>query len=249
MKRLTLLLVLCVAVVWLGAQPPAAVFTADQAAAGRVVYEANCASCHMNDLAGRNEAPQLAGANFMNTWRGRTTRDLFEFTQSTMPPTGANLTADQYLAVTAFILQTNGGQAGAQPLTPTTAQPIGRIANGIATASAQVGSGAPGRQAAGAPQTTTADSPGRGGQAGQGSRGATAPAGPLGVTVAGDVKNFVPVTDDMLRNQDPGDWLMARRTYQGWSYSPLAQITKENARELQLQWVWPMNEGQGNEAS
>src|SRR5215831_20075347 len=127
MKRLTLLLVLCVAVVWLGAQPPAAVFTADQAAAGRVVYEANCASCHMNDLAGRNEAPQLAGANFMNTWRGRTTRDLFEFTQSTMPPTGENLSAGQYLAVTAYILQANGAPAGEAALTATTAVPIGNV--------------------------------------------------------------------------------------------------------------------------
>ena len=47
----------------------------------------------MPDLAGRNEAPQLAGNNFMNTWRNRTTRDLFEFIQSTMPPTGENLSA------------------------------------------------------------------------------------------------------------------------------------------------------------
>ena len=55
------------------------------------VYQASCASCHLPDLAGRNEAPQLAGNNFMNTWRTRTTRDLFEFIQSTMPPTGENL--------------------------------------------------------------------------------------------------------------------------------------------------------------
>src|SRR6266550_9289499 len=88
-------------------QPPASVFTAEQAAAGRVAYQANCASCHLPDLAGRNEAPQLAGNNFMNTWRTRTTKDLFEFIQSTMPPTGENLSAAQYLAVTAYILQAN----------------------------------------------------------------------------------------------------------------------------------------------
>src|SRR3954471_18474207 len=104
-------------IVLVHAQPPAGVFTADQAAAGRAVYQANCASCHLPDLAGRNEAPQLAGNNFMNTWRARTARDLFEFTQSTMPPTGANLGAEQYLAVTAFILQANGAQPGTQALT------------------------------------------------------------------------------------------------------------------------------------
>src|SRR3954468_9950750 len=111
----------------LGAQQPAGVFTADQASSGRAVYQASCASCHMADLAGRNEAPQLAGNNFLNTWRERTTRDLFEFTQSTMPPTGANLSAEQYLAVTAYLLQANGAQPGSQPLTTTTAQTIAAV--------------------------------------------------------------------------------------------------------------------------
>jgi mono/diheme cytochrome c family protein len=34
-----------------------------------------------------------------------------------------------------------------------------------------------------------------------------------GLTVTGQVKNYVPVTDAMLRNPDPGDWLMIRRDY------------------------------------
>src|SRR5262249_49171954 len=108
-----------------GQQPGAPVYTAEQATAGRVVYQASCASCHMPDLAGRNEAPQLAGNNFMNTWRSRSTRDLFEFIQSTMPPTGETLSADQYLVVTAYILQVNGAVAGGQALTPATSAPIG----------------------------------------------------------------------------------------------------------------------------
>ena len=37
-----------------------AVFTAAQATAGQSAYQANCASCHLADLAGQNEAPQLA---------------------------------------------------------------------------------------------------------------------------------------------------------------------------------------------
>ena len=37
---------------------------------------------------------------------------------------------------------------------------------------------------------------------------------PLGLLVAGQVKNYVPVTDEMLRNSAPGDWLMVRRNYQ-----------------------------------
>ena len=39
----------------------APIFTAAQAAAGQASYQANCASCHLPDLAGQNEAPQLAG--------------------------------------------------------------------------------------------------------------------------------------------------------------------------------------------
>ena len=41
-------------------QPAAAPFTTQQAATGRTTYQASCAGCHVADLAGRNEAPQLA---------------------------------------------------------------------------------------------------------------------------------------------------------------------------------------------
>ena len=228
-------------------QPPASgVHTAAQATAGRAAYQANCASCHMPDLAGRSEAPPLAGPNFMNSWRNRTTRDLFEFIQSTMPPDGSNLTADQYLAVTAFILESNGAPAGAQPLTATTAAPIGSIASGAAPADAGSGRGPrPPSDAAGQPAGGRGQG-GRGGGQAPGGRGAEA-RGPLGVTVEGAVKNYVPVTDEMLRNPDPGDWLMVRRNYMGWSHSPLTQVTRDNVKDLQLAWVWAMNEGGANE--
>jgi len=227
------------------------VFTADQAAAGRAIYQTSCASCHLPDLAGRNEAPQLAGANFMNTWRARTTRDLFEYISSAMPPSGENLGAEPYLAITAFILQANGAQAGTQAFTPTTAAPIGSVATGARTVDGAAG--ARGFQPSGNPQAENAAGAGRGGgrgAAGQGpggGRGGAPNAGALGLTVEGTVKSYVPVTDEMLRSQDAGDWLMARRNYQGWSNSPLTQITRDNVKDLQLTWAWAMNEGQTNE--
>ena len=52
-----------------------------------------------------------------------------------------------------------------------------------------------------------------------------------------------PVTDAMLRDPDPGDWLIYRRTYDGWGHSPLDQITRENVGGLQLAWVWAMGDG------
>src|SRR5690606_29346510 len=64
-----------------------------------------------------------------------------------------------------------------------------------------------------------------------------------GVTIAGTVENFVPITDNMLRNPDPEDWLMWRGNYSAWSYSPLEQINPDNVGDLQLEWVWTMHDG------
>src|ERR1019366_10755426 len=69
---------------------------------------------------------------------------------------------------------------------------------------------------------------------------------PRGITVAGEVKNYVPVTDAMLRNPDPGDWLMLRRDYKATSYSPLNQITSQNVNDLRLVWSWAMDERASN---
>jgi len=68
------------------AQLPAAPFTSAQAAAGQTAYTTNCSSCHAADLGGRNEAPQLAGSNFMSSWGTRTTGELLNLIQTTMPP-------------------------------------------------------------------------------------------------------------------------------------------------------------------
>ena len=43
---------------------------------------------------------------------------------------------------------------------------------------------------------------------------------------------FVPVTDEMLRNPSPDDWLMYSRTYDAQRFSPLKQITRENVSQL-----------------
>ena len=79
------------------------------------------------------------------------------------------------------------------------------------------------------------------------SRGGSSPAGRTGVTVAGTVPGFVPVTDAILRKPKPADWLMIRRDYSATSYSPLTQITAANASKLELAWMWPMREGGTNQ--
>ena len=54
---------------------------------------------------------------------------------------------------------------------------------------------------------------------------------------------FVPVTDAMHENPAPGDWLMWRRTQNGWGYSPLDQINRDNVGELRMVWTRALREG------
>ena len=61
------------------------------------------------------------------------------------------------------------------------------------------------------------------------------------------IDNISPVTEEMLLNPPEGDWLMWRRTYDGWGYSPLDQINKENVDDLRLAWAWSMTPGRTQE--
>ncbi len=57
--------------------------------------------------------------------------------------------------------------------------------------------------------------------------------------------DFRPVTDAMLQNPAPSDWLTWRRTLDGWGYSPLDQVTRENVDELQMVWTRALANGNG----
>ncbi len=220
-----------------GQQPAAATgpFTAAQADAGRAAYQKNCAGCHGGDLGGRNDASQLAGSLFMGSWGGRTTSDLVGFMQGAMPPGNAGgLGEATYLNIAAFILDSNGARPGPQPLTATATVGIRSIATGQLRAQAAAG-GRGGRGAGAAADDRPIPLGGR----------ADPPAPPArrGLTVAGQVKNYVPLTDAMMRNPDPNDWLMIRHDYRANNYSALNQISTQNVKDLQLRWVWAMNEG------
>jgi alcohol dehydrogenase (cytochrome c) len=193
--------------------------TLQQAEAGRTVYQARCSSCHAPDLGG-NEAPQLSGSNFMSSWGNRTARELVTYIQASIPPPGnaGGLGEENSVNVSAFILAANGATPGNQALTAAATFPIRSVATGSPAIALLPGGHV-----------------------------STGPAGgPRGLTVTGDVKNYVPVTDAMLRDPDPGDWLMIRRNYKAWSYSPLTEINASNVKELQLAWSWAMNDGAGS---
>src|SRR5262245_580769 len=54
---------------------------------------------------------------------------------------------------------------------------------------------------------------------------------------------YVPVTDEMLWKPDPANWLSWRRTLDGWGYSPLDQIDRNNVSRLKMVWGRGMASG------
>jgi alcohol dehydrogenase (cytochrome c) len=62
-----------------------------------------------------------------------------------------------------------------------------------------------------------------------------------GLSPAQGIVDYSPVTDERLVSPEAGNWLMFRRTYDGWGYSPLDEIDTRNVDELQP--VWTVNTG------
>ena len=112
----------------------AAIFTAEQATTGKAAYGRSCGACHMPDLGGTPDAPPLAGSGFLDTWRARTTKDLFDFMSGTMPPGGSSMNAETYAAILAYVLQSNGAVPGTTPLEPSTVVPLDRVTPAVVTA-------------------------------------------------------------------------------------------------------------------
>ena len=73
---------------------------------------------------------------------------------------------------------------------------------------------------------------------------ATPGPGPL----PGVLANYAAVTTERLRNPENENWLLFRRTYDGWGYSPLAQITPANIGRLQLVWSLSTGQVEGHQA-
>ena len=96
------------------AQLASAEYAAEEAAAGRALYDRACAACHMPNLSGSFEAPELAGPTFRGAWGGRPVEDLLELVRVTMPPGGGgSLAPEEYAAIVAYVLRRNGFAPGA----------------------------------------------------------------------------------------------------------------------------------------
>ena len=93
------------------------IYTDEQARQGGQDYLKECASCHGMNLAGRGQAPPLAGAEFQSAWNGMTVGLLFETIQSSMPADKpGQLSQEENAGILAYILQKNKFPSGQTPL-------------------------------------------------------------------------------------------------------------------------------------
>src|SRR3984893_9531414 len=95
--------------------------------------------------------------------------------------------------------------------------------------------------------TAPAQEPG-GGQKGGGKQKGAKQAGPPPPTPA-ILQNYQAVTAERLLKPEDGNWLMIRRTYDGWGYSPLDQITPSNVARLRPVWVFSTSEARPHESA
>jgi mono/diheme cytochrome c family protein len=89
---------------------PKGAYSDSQATRGKDVYHDQCSACHL--------PKDHANADFRQNWNGRTVKVLYDYIRSTMPDDGpGELTEQQYLDATAYILKLNGMPAGEVALT------------------------------------------------------------------------------------------------------------------------------------
>jgi len=161
------------------------------------------------------ETIRLIGAGFTDIWRTRSTLALYTRIKTTMPfGNPGSLSDAEAASVVAYILKGNGATAGTANLTPATDVAINTI---IAARGRDPYAGYV--SLSGMPAAT-------------------------GITFPGTVAKYTPVTEEMLLNPPASDWLAHYQNYAGWSHSPLQQINSQNVKNLQLRWVWSLDDGE-----
>ena len=65
---------------------------------------------------------------------------------------------------------------------------------------------------------------------------------------AQDIATMRNVSDERLRNPEPENWLMFRRSYDGSGFSPLDQITPDNVARLKPVWTLSTGVTEGHQS-
>ncbi|HEX6570847.1 MAG TPA: PQQ-binding-like beta-propeller repeat protein [Steroidobacteraceae bacterium] len=207
-----------------------AVYTEAQAVRGKQTYDRYCAQCHHLTLRGSAHGTALEGKPFLQRWGARTLGELSAYIGKQMSSNLPRGTAPgTYDDLAAHILRVNGAAHGDQELVASNTVVVGAAIVGAAwtPATLQSGDGASGpKRESWSGAATIADA-----------------AQKAGTWSNKETPSFSPVTDEMLRSPPDGDWLSFRRTLDGWGYSPLDQINRDNVKNLRLAWALTMREG------
>lgn len=70
----------------------------------------------------------------------------------------------------------------------------------------------------------------------------------LVATTAVQAADYKPVTEARLKSPEPENWLLTKGNYEGWSYTPLDQITPKNVSKLRPVWSAATGVTSGHEA-
>src|SRR5215475_7133000 len=62
------------------------------------------------------------------------------------------------------------------------------------------------------------------------------------------LQNYTLVTAERLKKPEDGNWFHFRRTYDGWGFSPLKEITPDNVARLQPVWSMATGQVEGHQA-
>ncbi|MEO8260451.1 MAG: c-type cytochrome [Acidobacteriota bacterium] len=93
------------------------IYSADQAKRGQEKYAQVCSQCHQADLSGSDQAPSLAGGEFLDRWNDQSVGDLADRIRLTMPLDDiGSLNVQMSADITAYLLQANNLPAGQEEL-------------------------------------------------------------------------------------------------------------------------------------
>ena len=152
------------------------------------------------------EAPPLSGVDFLTSWAGQTTAELVAYLRDEMPPGQGGSLSDSSYVDLVAYLLESNG-----------AVPGERALT--ADAGVTIGDAADISEAR------------RAARAGERLRRRSSR------FVNQEVPHtLTPVTDALLADPPPGDWLSWRRTRDSHGYSPLDQVTRDNVADLTLAW-------------
>ncbi|NKC11243.1 MAG: PQQ-dependent dehydrogenase, methanol/ethanol family [Gammaproteobacteria bacterium] len=71
---------------------------------------------------------------------------------------------------------------------------------------------------------------------------------PFASVQAGEVPNYRDVSQERLEDPEPHNWLMYRGNYEGWGYSPLAEINSGNVDTLRPVWTFSTGVTEGHQS-